>query len=250
MLVLSDNQKSLLRKHFPEHADNAIAYYQTCPDWMKWMTKALGSIASQAPEPRAGTSSADASGSDRRAVGSAAASEADRQSVEPGRSQQGQAARQQGAQTKREYAPSLHIYGGKASLCIEEGVNANGEPCLFLDAANSTGPRKYDYANKTRIMFTRLELPMIAAVLLGLVPRVEYKNHGAEKNKAFSIERQDNAFFVKVFEGSKPIKPVPVGAADAFYMQSFVLGFLKKQTGMDVTEIKIMLASLPYGGQR
>lgn len=119
---------------------------------------------------------------------------------------------------------NFHVYGGKAALCFEEDVTRGGVPTIALDAAASVGNRSYNWAKKTRIQMTRAELPVVASVLLGARAACEFKAHGADKTKGFSLERQAGGkVFVKVFEKDQPVKAVPIEAADVFFVASLVM---------------------------
>lgn len=147
--------------------------------------------------------------------------------------QQGQAAPpsrpdQQAPATGTQVAPedriSVHVYGSKAALCFEADMTKNDVPTVALDAALTSGVRQYDWGNKIRLQMTRGELPVVAAVLIGALQRCEFKNHGADNSKGFSMERQQGGkVFIKVFAKDVPLRTVPVMAPDAFYVASLVL---------------------------
>lgn len=122
----------------------------------------------------------------------------------------------------------FHVYGGKAALCFEADVTRGGVPTIALDAASSTGPRSYNWGQKTRIQMTRAELPVVAAVLLGARQSCEFSSHGADKTKGFSMERQGTKVFTKVFEKGGGVKAVPIEAADAFFVTSLFLLQIRK----------------------
>lgn len=118
----------------------------------------------------------------------------------------------------------FHVYGNKAALCFEEDVTRGGVPTIALDAAPSDAPRSYKWGSKTRIQMTRAELPVVASVLLGTRTRCEFKAHGQDKTKGFSLERQAGGkVFVRVFEKDQPVKAVPIEAADVFYVASLFM---------------------------
>ncbi|SFC91154.1 Whirly transcription factor [Thiohalospira halophila DSM 15071] len=108
------------------------------------------------------------------------------------------------------------VFGGKAALTWEADVTRRKEPTVALDAALATAPRQYDWGNKIRVQLTTGELPAVAAVLLGYSDKVEFASHGPQANKGFSVERQDQGFFVRVFQGGNSIRAVPMSATDAF----------------------------------
>ena len=137
---------------------------------------------------------------------------------------------------------SLHVYGGKAALCFESDMTKNEFPTVAMDAAISTSARQYDWANKVRIQMTKAELPAVLAVLLGSSPYCEFKSHGPQKDKGFSMERQGAKVFIKVFAKGQGVKAVPVEASDVFYITTlFIRQLQKSMPWMDTTAIVQML---------
>ena len=134
-----------------------------------------------------------------------------------------------GGQPATEDRMSVHVYGGKAALCFEADMTKAEVPTVALDAALSSGVRQYDWGNKIRLQMTRGELPVVAAVLIGALQKCEFKNHGADNSKGFSMERQQGGkVFIKVFAKDAPLRTVPVMAPDVFYVASLVLRQLQK----------------------
>ena len=133
----------------------------------------------------------------------------------------------EGADEGRVYLKK-HVYGGKAALCFEADETRRGIHTMCLDAADATGPKQYNWGNKVRVQLTRDELLVATAVLFGFLPRCEYKNHGEDNSKGFSIEDQGDKLFVKVFAKGHAIKAVPVTPEDAFYVAQIFLGQMKK----------------------
>lgn len=133
----------------------------------------------------------------------------------------------------------FHVYGGKAALCFEEDTTRGGVQTIALDAAAAVGPKTYDWKKKVRIQMTRAELPVVAAVLLGKRQSCEFKAHGEDKSKGFSMERQAGGkVFVKVFEKEKGVKAVPIEAPDVFYVASiFLLQIRRSAPWLDATSI-------------
>ncbi|WP_137887629.1 hypothetical protein [Pseudomonas sp. 2FE] len=146
----------------------------------------------------------------------------------------------------------FHVYGGKAALCFEVDSTRGGVPTVALDAASSTSPKKYDWGSKIRIQMTRAELPVVAAVLMGSRQRCEFKNHGPDSSKGFSMERQAGGkVFVKVFAKGVPIKAVPVDPADVFFVASlYVLQIHKACPWLDTAgTIALVQATMQLDGE-
>ncbi len=123
---------------------------------------------------------------------------------------------------------SVHVYGGKAALCFEADETRDGVATVALDAAAATGPQQYDWKNKLRLQLTRQELPTVLAVLCGFAPRAEFKNHGANKDKGFSVEHQGDKLFWRVFAREGGVRAVPMAPEDAFYTAGLFLRQLRK----------------------
>lgn len=124
----------------------------------------------------------------------------------------------------KEERRQLHIYGGKGALCLEADSTRSDFVTFALEGAVALQPRSYDWANKIRIQITRAELPTVAAVLVGALNRCEFKNHGPQKNKGFSIERQPgNKLYVQIFAAGASSVAVPVMAPDQIYFGALVM---------------------------
>ncbi len=120
------------------------------------------------------------------------------------------------------------VYGGKAALCIEPDETRQGEPTLRIEAARATAPRKYDWGQKFSLQLTREELPVIAATVLGLLPRCAYNNHGPNQDKGLEIVHQGTHLFVRVFQKERGVVAVPVTAADSYALGALCLRQLRK----------------------
>ena len=120
------------------------------------------------------------------------------------------------------------VYGGKAALCIEPDETRQGEPTLRIEAARATAPRKYDWRQKLSLQLTREELPVIAATVLGLLPRCAYNNHGPNQDKGLEIVHQGTHLFVRVFQKDRGVVAVPVTAADSYALGALCLRQLRK----------------------
>lgn len=120
--------------------------------------------------------------------------------------------------------PQFHVYGGKAALTFELDETTAGAPTVALDGAHSVGERQYNWSEKIRIQFTTRELPVVAAVLLGILSECSFSNHGPANDKGFSIAWQADrqTFFVKVWQGKGNLRAVPMPREDAFYVAQIV----------------------------
>jgi hypothetical protein len=143
---------------------------------------------------------------------------------------------------------SRHVYGAKAALCFEPDETRFGIHTVCIEAADASGPKQYDWGNKIRVQLTRDELPVVTAVLFGWLPRCEYKNHGEDNSKGFSLEDQGDKLFMRVFARGRQVKAVPIPPEDAFYLAQLFLGQMKKNApglsgGEILTTLRQVLAA-------
>jgi hypothetical protein len=130
--------------------------------------------------------------------------------------------------TTRPDRVGCHIYGGKAALCVESDETRQNAPTLRIEAARATAPQTYDWKQKIAIQLTADELPLVAATVLGLLPRCACKNHGPDNTKGLEIEHQGTHLLVRVFQKDQGVRAVPVGPADSYYLAALGLRQLRK----------------------
>lgn len=130
----------------------------------------------------------------------------------------------------RRFPLTFKAYGSNAALEFRAHVaNAsNGKQpyhTVMLEGARALGGRRYDWNNKIVLQMMQRELPEVAAVLAGVQPSCEFRNHGPQKNKGFFMEMQGDSLFVKVFRSGddRLLCAVPVPAEDVFYVNALVL---------------------------
>ena len=135
-----------------------------------------------------------------------------------------------------------HVYGSKGALCFEPDETRAGVHTICMDAADSTGPKQYNWGGKIRLQLTRDELLMVTADLFGFLPKCEGKNHGEDNSKGFSLEDQGDKLFMRVFAKGRNIKAVPIFPEDAFYVAQLFLGQMKKNASwLSANEILLTL---------
>lgn len=93
------------------------------------------------------------------------------------------------------------------------------------------------------LLISEQEWPQVLCVLLGFKQTVEFKHHGALKNKGFSLKRQPSGVFVQVFE-AQTCYAVPVSAADLFHITAMMLGhYAGGIEGVSAGELPNLLAA-------
>jgi|GEM_PF-713465 len=141
-----------------------------------------------------------------------------------------------------------HVYGSRAALYFEADVSRQDFPTIYVDAADAIGTRQYDWPNKIRIQLTAHELPVITAVLLGLLPEAEFKNHGENKDKGFSIKDQGRHLFMEVWAKDQKKKAVQIIPEDAFYLSHIFIRQMRQSapwmSGMDlISALKMVIVT-------
>lgn len=116
----------------------------------------------------------------------------------------------------------MHVYASSAALKIELATLRTGEASgalqytVQIDAARSKA-NGYDWHSKVPFQFTRRELPLVTAFLLGMSgKKLTLSNHGPNTDKHFEVDDQGAHLFVKVRLSGRPPIALPVQAADVF----------------------------------
>lgn len=125
--------------------------------------------------------------------------------------------RQQPEATDGKKYNSCHVYGSGYALCFNAG-QWEGKPGVMVDAAVSDGPKSYDWRNASHIWLDTNEVGAVLAVFRRWRKGIEFAAHGAQNDKAFSIEFQGQHFYAKVTAkkaGNHPTRAVKIMPTDA-----------------------------------
>ena len=119
---------------------------------------------------------------------------------------------------------SFHLYGGKAAFCFSIDRTRKGDrPTVRIEAAKASGPRQYDWANKATFQLTVSELPLVFGVFFGYLNRLELSGHGAENEKALTIEDQNDKFFLSMQVRGGGVFAMPTPPKDTYPIMSMLL---------------------------
>ncbi|MAM28783.1 MAG: hypothetical protein CMC13_07150, partial [Flavobacteriaceae bacterium] len=97
-----------------------------------------------------------------------------------------------------------------------------------VDGAMSVATRQYNWNQKLRIQITRSDLPSVAAVMFGLLPKVELSNYGADNTKRLLIANQGKNYFLNMSAKDHHQIAVPISAGDVFEIRALFLAQLMK----------------------
>jgi hypothetical protein len=141
-----------------------------------------------------------------------------------------------------------HIYSTSAAMKVEIDVLKSDpdEPLCYtvqVEAAQSKGTRSYDWDNKLVFQFTKRELPLLAAMLMGYLNQpLTLSNHGPDRDKSLEIRSDGtNRLLVRLRQASRHIL-IPVFAEDLHAWLTITMQALKQNAPeLDGTLILEML---------
>lgn len=146
----------------------------------------------------------------------------------------------------------VHIYAGKTAMKVELDLlrAPDGEAAKYtvqIELAPSSAPRVYDWHRKVAFQFTRRELPLLAAMLMGFAgDALVLTNHGPDHDKRLEIHQQGNKLFVKIRQGGTAYS-MPVEASDVFAWTAIAMTALKKNN--DALDSGVFLEMLKRTGE-
>lgn len=145
-------------------------------------------------------------------------------------------------QSEFEFRPAdqakVRCYGSKAALTVEAtSLVAKGEflgQTINLDVAPRQAA-KIIWNRKITLQLSETELPLLAAVCLGYLPKVDFKR----ANKGIVVERQPNKLFIFATRGSGNAFALPLSIGQTFQIGALALTQLKKQSTLQDGELLI-----------
>jgi hypothetical protein len=132
----------------------------------------------------------------------------------------------------------VRCFGSTGALTVEATLlQKNGAACgdtVSLDVApkDSNGVQ---WDRKITLQLSTTELPILAAVCLGYLPKAQFKR----PDKGIVIERQDNKLYVCATQGAGNNFSLPVPIGQAFQIASLLLIQLQKQTQLNDGDLLI-----------
>lgn len=156
---------------------------------------------------------------------------------------------------RAEWFLQLNTFGGKHAFQVESNTTKNGWFTVNVEAAERENPndpnnKRYLWSNKTVLQMTKSELPVFAAVMLGLLPSARFDNHDS---KWLEIENQAKNFFIKCGAPNKGIHVAPVPTVEAYMYGTLALtqycrnfNGLSTEAGLEI--IKALAAQLANCG--
>lgn len=120
---------------------------------------------------------------------------------------------------------NLKIYARSSALTIEPQVNAAGDVATvgFEAARKNTMGKTYDWANKIAVQLTARELPTVLAVLMGYKNDCEFRFHGHNRNKSYSLRSHPVGVGVTLSAAQSGSITVPIEPADLFALSTLIV---------------------------
>jgi len=145
-------------------------------------------------------------------------------------------------------AHGVHIYASSAAMKVELDVlkSEPGEPIRYtvqVEIAAAKAANAYDWEHKISFQFTRRELPLLAATLMGYTSKpLNLSNHGPDRDKSLDIEGHNlDRLFIRMRQAGRRIA-MPVFAEDVHAWLTIAMQALKHNTPeLDGTVLLAML---------
>lgn len=135
----------------------------------------------------------------------------------------------------------FRCFGSKAGLTVEatpllvKGV-VSGET-VNIDVAPRNNSEVI-WSQKITLQLSETELPLMAAICLGYLPKVHFKR----PDKGIVVERQANRMFISATMGSGKVYALPVPIGHVFHISTLILIQLQKHSL--VTDSDLIIAAL------
>jgi hypothetical protein len=135
------------------------------------------------------------------------------------------------------FGSSHHAYGSQWAICLSANKTKKGFNTVNIEVAKSIGEKVYDWKNKTIIQVTEAEFPSFVAMAIGVIPMIEFKYHGPNKDKGYYFENQvhkSGNYYAKIF-ATGLMANVKIMPTDFFYMSAIIIEQMKKNFPEDIS---------------
>ena len=130
-----------------------------------------------------------------------------------------------------------------AAMTIEPETNRQGRHTVSIDAAARRGSTA-DWQNKIRFQFTALELPELAAVMLGLLHEAHFEYHGDDRKKHVHIYRKEENMLFNISHAQR-VFTISVPPGSAYMIGAAVLEQMKANNpGLDGSMILMQIKAV------
>lgn len=126
---------------------------------------------------------------------------------------------------RREESPSYHAYGTGAAVefTCEVTKKQSLNTIAMHMATSNTGAKGYDWENKTVIQIPRIELPVVAAVLIRKTKRASFVQNSMMGEKGFTMEHDGEIVRLIMTDSEKDDREIELTPEDVFQISSLFL---------------------------
>ncbi len=129
---------------------------------------------------------------------------------------------------QRTHPKQVKSFGTKSAFTFVETISRQGTHTINVESAKKIdGSRAFDWKKKIILQVTNTELPILATVLLGLLPNARFDSHG-DQNKWLEVINQNKNFFLKSGGTNLGMNVAPLPITEAYMAGLLVLGQLSK----------------------
>lgn len=130
----------------------------------------------------------------------------------------------------------VKLYSSTAALTLESSKLSNGSYTVNTELAPIIN-NNADWSQKIILQIGEYELPILSSVLLGYLPKCEFKR----PTKGLKVERQSNKVFLYCSERNKGALAMPINLGQVFQASTLLLSQLKRNYNL---EAELLIASL------
>lgn len=126
---------------------------------------------------------------------------------------------------RREDSPSYHAYGKTAAVeftCEVTKKQSLNTIAMHTASANK-GAKGYDWENKTVIQIPRIELPVVAAVLIRKTKRASFSQNSMMGEKGFTMEHDGEVVRLIMTDSEKDDREIELTPEDVFQISALFL---------------------------
>ena len=132
--------------------------------------------------------------------------------------------------TKRvDLSPSYHAYGATSAVEFTCEVTKKQQlHTIAMHAASAKdGTKGYNWEDKTVIQVPRIELPVVAAVLMGKMKRSNFSQSGMMGEKGFTLINKNKKIYLTITDSEKEDREIELSPEDVFQVAALFLRQIK-----------------------
>ena len=120
----------------------------------------------------------------------------------------------------------FHIYGSETAVYCYTDTARSGAPTVAFDGARSgkeTGSRQYAWEAKITVQLTGKELVALLGWLEHREGEIEFKHHGAERDKALFLKTQPDGAYIRLIQRGRAAVGIGAQWMDLVHLHAMTL---------------------------